>query len=201
MSTANTMYSLYHILLSALVGPVLHNFVDACGRTPARTQPRPQTTAAPAPPQTPPTSPLTPAPRHQQKCTPEEERQAACLNGECYALDLDHGNRSAFCHCPELYEGARCEQLSDDFFVLYAGEVKKAGIAAGVVVIVIILTIIIVYCAIKRRKRRKRENLARLAEQEQMNGNAAQPLMEKTALADPERIALNGMEKSPETNV
>ena len=35
--------------------------------------------------------------------------------------------------------------------VLYAGEVKKAGIAAGVVVAVIILTIIIVYTAIKRR--------------------------------------------------
>ena len=37
------------------------------------------------------------------------------------------------------------------FPVLYAGEVKKAGIAAGVVVIVIILTIIIVYFAVKRR--------------------------------------------------
>ncbi|KAK7111533.1 probetacellulin-like isoform X2 [Littorina saxatilis] len=197
------MYSsLYHILISAIVGPVLHNFVDACGRTPARTQPRPQTTASP-PPQTASPSPVTPVARHQQKCTAAEEMQAACLNGECYALDLDGGNRSAFCQCPELYEGSRCEQLSDDFFVLYAGEVKKAGIAAGVVVLVIILTIIIVYFAIKRRKRRKREQeRSRTGDQEaQMNGNAAQPLMKEGMHTDSERIALNGMEKSPETNV
>ncbi|KAL8625249.1 hypothetical protein ACOMHN_030007 [Nucella lapillus] len=195
-------YSLYHIFLSALVGPALHNFVDACGRTPARTQPRPNSSPSPAPPQTAsPTPRVTPAGarRHQEKCSPEEEKEAACLNGECYSIYLGGAHRNAFCKCPELYEGSRCEQLSDDFFVVYAGEVKKAGIAAGVVVAVIILTIIVVYCAIKRRKRRKREEERAAREQEaQLNGNATQPLMKEAV--QPDSMAMNGMEKVPETN-
>lgn len=135
-----------------------------------------------------------------QQCTEAEEQEAACLNGKCYAIDLSGvGNRSAFCHCPEYYKGARCEELTD-FFVLYAGEVKKAGIAAGVVVLVIILTIIIVYFAVKRRKRRKRQQERCRNQDAQLNGNAAQPLM-KEPVTDSERIALNGVEKVPETNV
>ncbi|XP_025105411.1 pro-neuregulin-4, membrane-bound isoform-like [Pomacea canaliculata] len=195
-------YSLYHILLSAIVGPVLHNFVDACGRTPARTQPRPDTTpTTPTRQTTTPVTPVTPVARHQQKCTEEEVKRAACLHGECYALDLDGGNRSAFCQCPELYEGDRCEELSGDFFVLYAAEVKKAGIAAGVVIIIIILTIIIVYCGLKRRRQRKRAQHMGMERDAQLNGNAAQPLMKEHAHVDTERIALSAMEKSPETNV
>ncbi|KAK7498488.1 hypothetical protein BaRGS_00010148, partial [Batillaria attramentaria] len=164
----------------------------ACGRTPARTQPRPQTTASPAPAHPPSTTTVTPAARHQQKCTPAEEKEAACLNGECYALDFkdgDGGNRSAFCQCPELYEGDRCEQLSDDFF----GTSKFWALLLFLIIHCTLSDpphrhadsrrlIFLIAIAISHGKRRKRENMSRLSgEQEtQMNGNAAQPLMKET---------------------
>ncbi|XP_076458408.1 uncharacterized protein LOC143292106 [Babylonia areolata] len=39
------------------------------------------------------------------------------LDGHCFALDFGDVRRGAFCACPELYVGSRCEQLSGDVLV------------------------------------------------------------------------------------
>ncbi|KAK7498550.1 hypothetical protein BaRGS_00010210 [Batillaria attramentaria] len=109
------------------------------------------------------TSPPTPAitvARHQQSCTPAEEKEAACLHGECYSLDLGEYSRSFFCRCKEMYQGVRCEQICAECYVrVMRGEspqqaeidpVLWVGIAVGVS---IVIAVVVVGVVLYRRRR------------------------------------------------
>ncbi|KAK7498557.1 hypothetical protein BaRGS_00010217 [Batillaria attramentaria] len=104
---------------------------------------------------------------HRVGCTQSEERRVACLQGVCYALDMG-SHRNPFCECPEMYEGARCEQLSTYYFrLMYSAEVKlKAAIIGGVFFLVLLIIVLIsVYFSVKKgkAKRRKAEEERRTA--------------------------------------
>lgn len=116
-------------------------------------------------------------PNHRVKCTKREKRKTACLNGECYALDMAH-MRSAFCECPAKYEGARCEQLSLYFFRSYSAEMKKAGIIAGVFfLLVVIIVVVSVYFSVKKARARRQA-----AKEEQKNNlDGASALLRRSA--------------------
>ncbi|CAL1547257.1 unnamed protein product [Lymnaea stagnalis] len=155
---------------------------NGCGRTPARTKP-PPTTPNPNDKTTLPPTTRRPG-GFKQPCNSIEENRAACLNeGKCFTLEL-MGERSAHCHCPEMYKGHRCEVIDSDIYgkVFSADKVEKAGIAAGVVAIIIIITVIIVYLVIKKRKKRRK----RSAENGDANGHAG-----KLLANDPDNKGVN----------
>lgn len=105
-----------------------------------------------------------PASQHQQKCTPAEEKQAGCLNGDCFALHLGGSAPALFCRCQQLYEGPRCEKIcSECYRKAVEEEARRAdmnlalgiGIPAGALVLIIV--IVIVYKCVRWRQRKTRK--------------------------------------------
>ncbi|KAK7111553.1 epigen-like [Littorina saxatilis] len=95
-------------------------------------------------------------PSHRVPCTRAEKRQTACINGQCFALDLGE-LRNPFCQCPAKWEGDRCEALSLYYFLSYSAEFQKAMIIGAVVIgIIIIIVVISIYCSFKKGKKKRK---------------------------------------------
>ncbi|XP_025114000.1 probetacellulin-like [Pomacea canaliculata] len=94
--------------------------------------------------------------RSPKRVHPAETKKAACLNGVCYSLSLAY-MRIPFCECPEKYEGARCEQLSLDYYLIFmsSSSMVKGLIIGGVFFILLIIIIIISVCCHKWKKRKR----------------------------------------------